>query len=283
MIYSKHIISICSFWILSPILVQAQIKVIDPISVGKGIPAWNTRIVREVTQTPSESFMGYTECAETTEIKDAFLCASYDQKNMNLALLRASFFAEGISNIPKNTVVEHSQEELQEMLRQAGGHDLASKDLIAFYDAATEMCQTDAAYCLNDQETDIFENFVLPLYEKRKNFVLITYAVKSVMSYTQVITHEIMHAYYILQSQYRKTVDDFWEHTLSDDDRQNIRNGFFGIYDTNNEFLMKNEFQAYLLQAHPEAGHLAPEYIEKYRRKLMAKINRLGIHPVQVD
>src|SRR5690606_35840263 len=101
-------------------------------------------------------------------------------------------------------------------------------------------------------ERDLFENFILPTAKKYENFVLITYATVSSMLWNAVVTHEIMHAQYFLDQEFREIADQFWTEKVSDADKTQVRNTLSQHYDASNEFLMINEFQAYILMADAE-------------------------------
>lgn len=114
-----------------------------------------------------------------------------------------------------------------------------------------------------------------------KNFVVISFAKQSRMHWTDVVTHEILHAQYFNVELFRQITDAFWAEEVSPEDKKLILSALDEIYDTSDELLMKNEFQAYILMTGAERN-LLNEFVDKYRGPLMEKLKNAGIMPLQI-
>ncbi|MEO5969741.1 MAG: hypothetical protein ABIQ95_07410 [Bdellovibrionia bacterium] len=270
----KFFILVC---LLGTTSVHAEIRVVSKISAAHGIKEWSSNIGDTGTHEQP-----YTECAELEELDHTFLCASYEQVDMNRAMIRASIFVEGDFGVAKGEVIKSDSPIIEAGLIRVGGHDLTSVDLMQFYTSAIKKCETDSSFCLNELEKEFYRDFFLPELAKRSQFVVITFAVNSRMSWDTVVSHELQHANYFLRPLYRETVNQFWEQQVADSDKNEIRNILSVTYDVTNDFLLKNEFQAYLVQSNPEESWLAP-WVKEYRGPLMEALSRVEYNPVQIE
>jgi hypothetical protein len=270
---------------LSTYKARADVKIVSTLDATNGIPAWNQSFKKRAqalinqNQYPAN---GYTECAETRELKNVYLCLSDTQKNMNLMTARAALFTEGSFGVPNGSVVSQSDERFQKAIKYIGGNDLKSTDLIDFYRNAQMACKQSPDTCLNNQESEIFSNLILPQARKTSDFVVITYALLSEMPYQDVVTHEIMHAQYFVQPKFRETVDNFWANSMSEDERSQVRQILGQYYDASNDYLMRNEFQAYMLQANAEEDFLK-SLVPIFRERLMSAMKDADVDPVQIN
>lgn len=253
----------------------ATVDVGAPINVENEVQEWQEEFAKKFNGKKSP-----TECRETKEIPGTFLCQSYTQNDMNLALTRASFFIEGNGG-QSEVVVPTTDRQFQRYLRLIGGHDLQGKDLLKYYAAAKEACDKDKKMCPDPLETELFENFIVPKAQANPDFIIITFALHSGLNWRLVVTHEILHAEYFSNEKYRQVIDDFWHNTMSENQRDAIRQNLAQNYDAKNELLMKNEFQAYILMAGAERSELG-EFVETYRQPLLDRLNKVGIKPIQV-
>ncbi len=265
-------------------MAQAELVISEPVSVSTGVPAWNDEVEKILPEKANDP-TGYTECRETTEIKGAYLCVSGTQTDMNRALVRASSYIEGLgSDGGKGRVLKFSDPNYSFGLRMVGGHDLRGPDLLRYYQAVVNACTQSGGnndICFDDYEKQIFEKLILPKAKAQPNFVVITYAIRSSMSYQQVVTHEILHAQYFNDSVFRQVCDTFWNDNLTDGDRSAVKATLSAYYDQSDELLMKNEFQAYILMAGAESSQLA-SLVSKFRGPLVAKLAAQNRAPVQV-
>lgn len=258
----------------------AKITLTDPVSVENGeLAAW----MQTFENGPkSNSATGDTECREVEELKNAFLCLSYDQETMNSALTRASLSIEGIGGVEKGTVISLENNGYQYYKRRIGGHDLKGTDLAEFYSAIEKECTVDSQKCANEYEKEWYEQFILPTLDKSDGeIVIVTFAIQSSMSADAVVTHEILHAQYFLDEAFRNVIEDFWANELTGDQRDQVRATLGRHYNPADELLMRNEFQAYILMAGAEYKMLG-RMVDMFRSPLMDALSRQGKSPLQV-
>jgi len=76
-----------------------------------------------------------------------------------------------------------------------------------------------------------------------------------------VLRHELSHGEYSTNSRYRRLTHEFWRRTMTDQDRAAFQ-AFLGSkgYDENNQDLMANEMQAYLMHS-PNPRAFSPERV----------------------
>jgi len=276
-----------SWILLFSSLTLANVQRVEPLRASNELDNWAAHIkqtAQDLKKQKKYPETGYAECAETLEIKDAFLCFYDDPWKMNLALARASFYSEGGGGVTAGTLIRFSSPTYQRSLEYIAGHDIPSPALLEFYAKANEACAqkpNDADICPSQSEKDVFENFILPVAKQEgHDFVVITTSLDPKMSYIEIASHEILHAQYFLEPVYRNTVDHYWHDVLTENQRQDVRTRLYD-YDTNNDFVMRNEFQAYLLMAgatQAQLGDLVPEL----RPPLEKLLTENGVPPVQV-
>jgi hypothetical protein len=265
--------------LLSLSVAQARIIKGASLKLEGGVAAWNGQLkkaVKKLSEVPAEGIM---ECREAVELSHTFVCLSFDQRNMNLAFMRASYFVER-----SQVILSHDDYSLKSYIEDIGGHDLKGQDLLRFYEASKLACEqsgNDKNICLNNQERELFEEFLLPEIKQNPNFVVITYAVKSSLYYESILSHEILHAQYFTQPKFQAVVDKFWAQNVSDPDKRAIKKMLSSIYDVENEYVLKNEFQAYVLQVNATTDGLG-RIAEKYQVDLLNALKRQGLRPIGV-
>jgi hypothetical protein len=95
--------------------------------------------------------------------------------------------------------------------------------------------------------------------------------------------HEILHAQYFNDVNFRNTVDKFWNE-LSVKERDELRSVIGTQYDASDDFLMRNEFQAYILQPGGDSPNvLLSKFVPHYRTKLIERLESAGVKPIQVN
>lgn len=264
-----------------------DVQSIAAVSAATGIPAWNAQLeANGISAGIDLQVEGHSECAAVNEIQGAYLCASVHLKHANLALARASIFVEGLFDTPKGTVVKLSSSAYLQGVSDIGGHDLTSDDLATFWQALSQACSSSqsADICPTPREKEMFNDFILPKIATSEKFVIISYALHSIIDWPEVVTHEILHAQYFLQPDFRATADHFWTtKVLPDTQSMNeIKDALAPYYNVDDEFLLKNEFQAYILMANAENNVLS-EVVQKFRQPLMTAMQNHGVQPLQVQ
>ena len=258
---------------------------------------------------------GPTECRETEELAGVVLCMSYRQLDMNRMFSRITVYSEG-GTVPSRTVIPNftgtaqkpkdGQAQLYENELRIGymltvGHDIPSVAMSEFFTKALDRCNAgERNYCLNTEEREFYDAVYLPLKTSGKPFVLIAFSVQSTWDYAAVVSHEILHAQYFLSETYRNVVDRFWNSTVSEEDRRVLVRTLDvdGGYNPHDAYVMRNEFQAYLLQVGkedktidnctlvtkhtPTSFYVSQAFSDRYRKPLIDRLTAAGVPPIQV-
>jgi hypothetical protein len=266
-------------------VLTAQAEVIDfaDLHPPGDIPAWKQELKRRRWASPNPKF--YVECREVSVLMGAEVCLFADRKQMSAALLRASASVEGLAQYEKGSIPNHNDKALERLSFMAAGHDLLGADLRDFYgrvNAACESSNRDPNVCLNAEETELFDRLILPRVERGEPLVVIGFDNSSSMSYLQSVSHELLHAQYFLDATFRETVDQFWNQTLTDRDRADVRAMLSHVYDASNEFLMRNEFQAYILMPGAEVNQLG-SLVRRFREPLQKALAEKGVAPIRIE
>jgi hypothetical protein len=284
----KTILFLFSFFIFSNYSF-AEIKAVKPIAVSDGLVKWGDGIDETIANLKDQgeySQTGYTECAEAKEVPSAFLCFSSERKLMNLALTRASIYSEGTVGVPAGTVVRLDDKAVLNLAPRIAGHDITSPVLAEFYTRLSKACadsKNDGEVCPNANEKEFFEQYLVPKINSGKPFVLIT-TVPNIpdFSASTIVSHEILHAQYFLNATYRNTVDNFWNKTLTEEERTEARDALGEGYDATNEYVMRNEFQAYLLMNGAKESFLS-FMVEKQEPLLRAALAKAKTPAVKIN
>lgn len=258
------------------------------VMVTTGVKSWVEEFSQRVEDLEEDKKYpenGLTECRETKEIKRTILCLSYMQEDMNYNLARASFFVEGLADWPTGEVINHSHRYLLRYSPMIGGHDLKLTDLLRFYQRVDEVCEETQSedYCLSSHEKEMYNNLITLLSEENEEAVVITFAVHSTLHYYEVVSHEVLHAQYFLDPAYRSVIDEYWENDVSEQDKNLARRSLERYYNVHeDELLLKNEFQAYVLMANAE-DNLLWFFLNSHRGPLLDKLKAKGAEPIQVQ
>lgn len=92
-----------------------------------------------------------------------------------------------------------------------------------------------------------------------------------------IIEHELLHAQYFSDEAYRDAVTQFWHKSLNSKQRNAFRSQLHGLYDSSNEDLMINEFQAYMAQSR-DVDWLT-EFRARHREGLIEALAAKGLRP----
>lgn len=223
---------------------------------------------------------GYFECRKIVEIKETYFCLYSDQSAMNYALSRATCYIEGaFCNGPKGTLLSTNDKNFLASVRQTLGHDLRGGALVEFYSLLKRLCQQggrETGFCPTPQEEELFERIIVPGVSQNKDFIVVVAAHLGRGNFVGTFSHEVLHAQYFNDENYRKVIDAFWEREISEKEKTVIRKALSSAYDKADEFLMKNEFQAYILEAGATTSMLS-KLVPRYRPKLLAALKRRGL------
>ena len=232
--------------------------VVAPAAVAAGAPGQ----LRALADDAASGRFNRIACAEVAERSATILCLFKDVVVGNLAFYRAASWIEGTRAVaPRQFVAGYAAyaDVLAPPARYVDGFDLQWRDLEAYRDAAVAACPHDPASCLNRTEAQLFEHLLVPLALQRGDFVILAAGYGK----PDIVGHELLHAQYFLFPKYRAVIDCYFERELTDAARAEVLADLEGEYDVANRFLVRNEFQAYLLQpgdlaSAAPAGGIAP-------------------------
>lgn len=267
--------------------VDGRILIYEEIRVSDAILPWVHRFEerqRDARLLGPNPQYGYFECRKTAEVRDTYFCLYSDQSAMNYALGRATCYIEGaFCNNPKGTLLSTNEKNFLASVRQTLGHDLRGVALVKFYENLKQKCeqQPQGGFCPTPQELELFERVVVPGVQRSKDFIIVAAAHLGRGNFVGTFSHEVLHAQYFNNENYQKVIDSFWESELSEKDKKIIRDALGIAYDKSDEFLMKNEFQAYILEA-GASNALLSKLVPRFRPKLMATLQKAGSQPIQV-
>lgn len=266
---------------------QGRRLIYEDIRVAEPILPWVHQFEerqRDARLSESVPQNGYFECRKTFEIRDTYFCLYSDQSAMNYALGRATCYIEGaFCNRPKGTLLSTKDRNFLASVRQTLGHDLRGTALVGFYETLKSQCQIDpqGGYCPTPQEAELFEQIIVPGVTRSKDFIVVAAAHLGRGNFVGTFSHEVLHAQYFNEEIYRKVIDSFWATELSEKEKTLIRDVLGTAYDRSDEFLMKNEFQAYILEAGAENAMLS-KLVPRFRNRLEAALKKAGTQPIQV-
>lgn len=209
---------------------------------------------------------------EIQELPGVFLTLFNHIEGMNDVFQRASLAIEG-KKWPLNG--------LDLLGVFAGGHDLRGVDLVSFWSKAQASRASDLQPSIPvyvdptilhesvrriETEKDFFHSVVLPTLKARGAENVTFLAASANATSRRTVTHEIWHGFYYSNPSFQEAVRVFWSESLREDERLEVKKMLFLYgYDTNDEELVRNEFQAYMLQLqNPAYSDSESEQWEKY-------------------
>ena len=252
----------------------------DPVRVESALSEWTEQLAAVGDVADANLPLGLTECRWVFEVQGALLCGVYRLDAMNGMLARATMYIEGMVIGRRGEIVSTVDSVNETAARSIGGHDLRWEDLTGFYDAVADACLTEEPMCLTPSEAamhDLLERAA----EVDGDLVVIAFAIRSPLRPYAVVGHEILHAQYFLEPDYREAVDLYWAN-IPADERQQIVDLLAQDYDAEDELLMRNEFQAYILDpiAH---SNLLEDFVDAHQEPLTAALVSAGTPPVHPE
>jgi len=166
---------------------------------------------------------------------------------MNSVFARISMFAEGIYGSKRGEVSEFGTKPYLTAMAFAGGHDLRGPVVSAFFSEVERQCQGNPRICLSKEEESFRSQVVHPISMVNPNFVVLAVSAEVSEDLPLLLSHELWHAAFFLNDGYRASVYAYWK-TLQAQEQARIRKALSATYDSSDEELMVNEFQAHLLQ-----------------------------------
>ncbi|BCR21955.1 hypothetical protein [Borrelia sp. HM] len=178
-------------------------------------------------------------------------------KYQSLMLKRIAFFTEK----KEFRGILLSNNELENKIGWRG-HDYRLQDIIIFFNTAQK-----SNIKLNQEEIILknliilnklayMENNILKIKDKSINVAFAAYPEdETILSIDQItiFMHEILHMYYFIDNDFNKAIYNFWNNNVSQEDKQ-VWIQFLDSkdYDTNYQYLVINEFYAYISQVPKE-------------------------------
>lgn len=272
------------FLVHSTFSLAQSIRVLPPLAPNSpAYSAWAREAQSRVKDNQSE-------CREMTQIPGTILCLTGSMSAVSSYQGRASLFAEGAGQdmagevVGKGQLVERNSITYKAYSQQIGGTDIRSADLQRFYSQVERQCLcapgcTDenecptANYCLNESEQEMYDKVIAPAEAGGKPYVVIM----APHEYGIIVEHEVLHAQYFNDPAYKEAVDDFWANGMTAAERASVTRLIGTSYDKNDEYLVKNEFQAYAFKS--EGSSFGP-ITQKYKTRLLAHLKSKGVEPI---
>lgn len=210
------------------------------------------------------------KCAQVLELPGAYLCASNSQQQMNKTFTRMGIFWGSGKDFPPGTFLSNENSVLKRLEETIAGHNLPGGVISNYFVAADHQSPAD---CLNVEERGFEKGFIESpeISALAGRYYLIAFSANSVLDYRVVVNHEIHHAQYYLHPELKAAINDFWKNQVTEEDKGVIREMLGTVYNEQNEDLMIDEFQAYILQEDAEHAMLA-HFVESYRARLIAQL-----------
>lgn len=209
----------------------------------------------------------YYECRRIAEVRNTTLCLATTQKHLDTLFARASMYIEG-SGLAKGTIAALDSYEYY-IAAKIAGYDLRAVDIRTFNNALKNQCVADVAFCALQAE----EEFLNWASDLQPDMVIISASID--LYPLDVIRHEIRHAQYFQQSNYRDAVDGFWATKVDADTKELIKSELSTSYDVTDEVLVRNEFQAYIQDRGVKLSRFAALH-----DPLIAALNAAGAPPI---
>jgi hypothetical protein len=254
-----------------------------PVRVGSELLAWSDWIAAYADRHAAEHALPITECRWVAELDQVLLCGSPDPEAMNSPLLRASIFVE---NLPR-VVVERGHPLYRELMLRVGGHDLlkqhprgARLDLLGFYEALDAACAGDRGLCADPGERAM-RALLERAWADKPRFVLLAFARRGGVPDDEAVSHEILHAQFFSDARYRAVIDGYWR-GLPEAQRAAARAELGELYNPDDEELIANELQAYVLMSGAERSRFAT-LVEPHGPALARLLAARGLAPIAVQ
>jgi hypothetical protein len=255
----------------------------EPVRLDRDLLAWSDWIGDYTALHGHKHTLGVTECRWVAELEQVLLCGSYDRSTMNPPLTRAAIFVE----VRAHSVIDRGDPFYSRYTAAVGGFDLlkdhpdpARPDLLHFYAAVDRACAADGALCADEPERAM-RALLERAWAGKPKFVLVTFAHRGPISDDEVVSHEILHAQYFTTPAYRDAIDAYWK-GLTRPQRDEVRATLAGIYNVNDEELMQNEFQAYVLMSGADRARLYG-FLDEHRAAMLERLAARGVQPIAVQ
>ncbi|MCB0308417.1 MAG: hypothetical protein KDD48_03515 [Bdellovibrionales bacterium] len=178
-------------------------------------------------------------------------------KDQNLIFTRASIFSEGSKYCSFGNVVPKDDDIFLEYIDGIWGHDIPGTVILDYFNQAdywgNNGDQRDECG-LNPHENAFYNNVLQKIDSQivEQGFAVITafsdlrdnYGTNEYL--LDVVSHETLHAQYFLNEKIRNAVKKYWVEVLTAQEHQSVKDAMRDFYDVTNEYLVLNEFLAYM-------------------------------------
>lgn len=186
----------------------------------------------------------YFECAEIIEMPGVVLCLFNQTNFMNGCLSRVLNFTDQWPDWKIPPAKDYRDPYQIPVAYSVKGINLRGRDIRLFHRVATKMCAAgQRQMCLTEIEQTLFSKFLLPLAEPGRGVAVLAVGRDNDTS----ISHELLHGQYYTSPRYRQTVAAFWD-AMPEADRHRVLWDFDESFNTENLYVVQNEFQAFVLQ-----------------------------------
>lgn len=263
-------------------------KPISALDLLNTLPAFDVKWARQTKQSARSKPIAIVY--EIQQMPGVFLAFFNDIGGMNDAFQRASMQIEQ-KKWPLNG--------MGVLGLVAGGHDLKGVDLAKFWAKAQDSRAMDLSPSLPkfveasaradsirriEAEKDFFEHVILPTLKERGPENVVFLAGASDSGSMRVVSHEMWHGLYFTSSPFRQAVRTYWTQHLQEHEREEFKKMavLYG-YDSNDDELMGNEFQAYMLQRQSlvygptEVEQMEKDFVAKQMVKFKEYMMKLGL------
>lgn len=217
----------------------------------------------------------FVKCIDLIKPASTTLCLFNYRVFMNAALDRASFYVE-----QEKRVQSHAEHLEKVKSSNSAGHDLSAdpmKDYLTAYGIAKgafSFPQESLAESMVALEEKFWAEEVVPRLALRPGLILIAGAVDTDLE--PVLSHELQHAQYRTEWNFRQTVHKFWRDDLTTADKDTIKKSLSKGYNTSNEELVIDETQAYLLMRGSQSSLLA-HFVPRLSAVLESRLGEVGL------
>lgn len=254
----------------------------EPIATYADFPAWLAQVKSRVAglifkhiHEDTDAMDRAIECAEVAALPGTFIACAFYQRDLNEALTRMGLFMGAGRGTSEGTIVEADDRTLLNYQKLVAGHNLPGSTITAFYERLR-----DQSPGLTVAESIFLKTFLNHPRVRQTNgrFYLIGVSVQSMKPQDSVVSHEIFHAYFHLDTEYRMIVERFWAEKVSAADKALITAEIGKGYNVDSELLVIDEFHAYLLQDNAEHDRMKA-FIGRYRSGMMVALAKAGRLP----
>ena len=248
--------------------------------IASGSPIPDVRLASEAAKwlkSYGKSKSEFTDCRSVFEISRTLVCLFKTQEEMNQVLGRVTAFSEGSLGIgTKYALPSKGDPYTDGILSGFRGHNVSRESAIRFLSAAPT-CMQETTKCIEIKEGKFLtEGF---LANEQVDYLIAVGGDEA--DARDILAHEILHAQYFASKEYQAVVKEFWEREMREAEKSEIKSFLAQAYDSTDEALMQNEFQAYILMSGAEKDFLGPA-VATYRSKLLRLLMKKGISPLQV-